>query len=79
MRLTDTLQIRPKLWAICISYVLLLTLTFSKSYSQTRVYANTATVKSAVVSDATFATDAATNNFATVRSYGGAGLGNWEI
>jgi hypothetical protein len=54
--------------------VFLLTLTFSKSYSQTRIYANTATVKTNVVDNAPNAANSS-NTFATVRSYGGIALG----
>lgn len=73
MKLNATLQFRPAHWAACICY-LLLTLIFSNSYAQTRIYANTATVKSNVVDDASNATNS-NNTFATVRSYGGAALG----
>jgi gliding motility-associated-like protein len=56
-----------------IAIIILLTLFYSKSYAQTKVFANNVTIQSHV-DNATNAT-LNNNNFATVNSYGGIALG----
>ncbi|QIL38957.1 T9SS type B sorting domain-containing protein [Pedobacter sp. HDW13] len=62
----------------CVAIIILLTLFYSKSYAQTKVFANTVSAQSHV-DNATNAT-LNNNNFATVNSYGGAllGLGSYN-
>ncbi|SFH48037.1 Ig-like domain-containing protein [Pedobacter insulae] len=74
MKLTSTSSKWSTKWILFSLFVVLLTLNFSKSYAQ-RVYATTTNVKSITVDNPSFATDANTANFATVKSYGGALLG----
>ncbi|RZL39222.1 MAG: hypothetical protein EOO96_01165, partial [Pedobacter sp.] len=70
MKLTSTLKVRPSILYSLLCTFCLLTLFFSKSYAQTRTYANQAIVKSFDVDDASNAANS-TNSFATVKSYGG--------
>ncbi|HTM98276.1 MAG TPA: hypothetical protein VL088_06020, partial [Pedobacter sp.] len=74
MKLTSTSSKWSINWILFPLFVVLLTLNFSKSYAQ-RVYATTANVKSISVDNPTFATDANTANYATVKSYGGLAFG----
>ncbi|MEE1943797.1 putative Ig domain-containing protein [Pedobacter sp. KR3-3] len=74
MKSISTFNLRSIRWIAFLLQITIITLLFSKSYAQTRIYATTATVKSAQVDDATNATNGS-NTFATVKSYGGAALG----
>ncbi|RZA00632.1 MAG: hypothetical protein EOP47_13455, partial [Sphingobacteriaceae bacterium] len=78
MKLTFTQKHRSIKWIGILFCVSLLTLTFSKSYSQIKNYASTATIKAPQVDNHTNATNG-TNSFASVKSRGGTlGLGKFS-
>ncbi|RYF25208.1 MAG: T9SS type B sorting domain-containing protein [Flavobacteriales bacterium] len=70
MKLTSTLKGRPAVLYVIFCTLFLLTSFFSKSYAQTRTYANQAVVKSPQVENPNSAV-ASDDTFATVKSYGG--------
>ncbi|MFN0255358.1 Ig-like domain-containing protein [Pedobacter ureilyticus] len=71
---TSTPRARMAQWLVIFLHALIITLISSSSYAQSKIFANTATIVSSQVENKDNATRD-DNDYATVKSYGGAALG----